>query len=227
MFLELKYAYLGLCTPFAFVWFLFLIFSRETRVEQFKKSLARAPMGILVDLFYFTDYWKPESVLSVQFGGTRILIESMLFAFFFGGIAVIAYKALCRTKNINLNKKNRVDLIIHYSTIVLASLLLASVGINSIFATAIGFGFSGIIIIWNKKATLESALFTSIFMTTLLFSVYCLGRITFSNIEEILFNWWSLYDTSLDIRFVNVPLTEIAWALCYGFTAGARHNLKN
>ena len=224
MFLELKYSYIGLCVPFIFVWFLFLIFSPNTRRRQLKLSLAKMPFGIAIDLFFFTDYWTPKSILSFQVGSVNILLESMLFAFFFGGIAAVAYQAIFRNKDKRNMEIKHSRLALHYFTFFFITIVLIMMGVNSIFATALGYGSSGIIMIFKREASLESALLTSAFMTVLLFSVYYFGRILIINTEDILRSWWFLYDTPLDIRFANVPITELLWVICYGFTAGARHN---
>lgn len=221
----MKYAYFGLCLPFIFVWLLLFFFSPKTRAYQIKLSLAKIPFGPMIDMMFFTDYWSPESILSGQIGSTQIMLESMLFAFFFGGIAATIYRALFHKKE-DLSKLSKSDPLNHYFVFFMISFILIGLGMNSIFATALGYGSSGVIMILKRKASFRSALFTSFFMTTLLFIVYLAGRYFIFNSETILRAWWMLYGTGLDVRFMNIPLTEIIWAICYGFTAGARHNPK-
>ena len=54
---------------------------------------------------------------------------------------------------------------------------------------------------------------------TALFAVYAAGFLLSTNTEFVLQNIWLLYGTSLDMRIVGVPLTELLWGLAFGALA--------
>lgn len=224
MFLDLKHAYFGLCVPFMLIWALFFLLSPQTRKDQLRFSILKIPFGPAVDILYFTDYWNPESILFVQIGDCKIMLESVLFAFFFGGIASVAYRAFFQREACASRSLKKERLLLHYGTFFAVTATLITLGINSIFATAIGYGCSGLTMVLRGESSFLGALFTSVFVTMMLFSVYLAGRGLIFNSEIILQNWWLLYSTNLDLRIVDIPLTEMIWAICYGFTAGARYN---
>jgi len=227
MFLELEYAYAALCFPFGVVWVLFYYFSPENRAKLLKVSITRAPFGILLDCIYTSDYWRPKSFLFVEVGEKMLMAESFLFAFFLSGIAAIAYKVFFRKVEADNLKQGPSTLSVRvgYFAAIIFSLVLMKLGVNSIYSTAICYGALGVALVVYEPKLLPCSFFTSSFVSVLMFAIYLTGRASVTNIEEILRSWWLLYDTGLDHRIFNIPLTELIWGLGYGFTAGARQNM--
>lgn len=231
MTLRIEYAYLALCVPFFILWIVFFLFSPESRQKLLKVSFKRAPFGILLDCIYTSDYWSPESILFFQFGDKKFMLESVIFAFFFSGIAAVAFQVFFKNKitikksSVSIEKKRSQKLAICYFCAIALTLLTMEVGINSIYASAFAYSTIGVIIVLRKPHLFKCCIFTGIFVSALLFTVYSGGRIFITNTEEILQGWWFLYGTELDNRICDIPLTELIWGLGYGFTAGGRHNL--
>lgn len=230
MYVDLQYAYAALCFSFGVFWLMFYIFSTNTRTKMLAVSIKRAPFGLVLDYIYTSDYWSPQSMLFVEIGDKMFMAESLLFAFFLSGIAAVAYRAIFPRKSesykIDSDKAlTSIGLTAGYCLAISASVILMKFGMNSIYSTALCYAMIGIVIVTRNPLLLPCCLFTSIFVCGLMFTIYLGGRLTVSNLEQILSSWWMLYDTNLDIRVCDIPVTELVWGLGYGFTAGARHNL--
>lgn len=232
MILRIEYAYLALCAPFFVLWVTFFVFSPRNRQKMLNVSVKRAPFGILLDCIYTSDYWSPESILFIQLGDNKFMLESILFAFFLSGIAAVVFqvffgkKVAIEKKSVSLEKKRSHKLAVCYFCAIVLTLLAMEMGINSIYASSLAYSTIGMVIVHRKPHLFRCCIFTGIFVSALLFTVYSGGRVFITNTEDILQSWWFLYGTELDTRVCNIPLTEIIWGLGYGFTAGGRHNLE-
>lgn len=211
-------AYFMLTIPFMIIWVLLYVFNKRTRKEQLMMSLMLIPLGTLTEILYFQDYWRPLSILQVNIGPIWLLLEDFLFVFAISGIGAVMYEILFHKriakKKKNFHKKYGLFTIIIIS--ILLTLALFYLGINSIFATTIGFAVFALLIILQRRDLLADSLLSGLCVMLTLFVAYTIFYNFITNTEEIVKQQWLLYGTPLDKRIFNIPFTELIW----GFSAG-------
>lgn len=223
MFVDFHSAYFVLTIPFIVIWALLFIFSKNTRREQLLMSLLISPLGTISEfVFYFKDYWIPESILSFSIGPASILLEDFLFAFCIGGIGGVIYEVFFYKKISKL--KRPIHKILELPAIVtisgLAAYLLFLFGVNSIFATSAGFVICALLIISQRRDLLLNSLLSGVAVMSVMFFSYIILYNSILNVEELARQGWLLYGTSLDIRIFNIPATEMVWGFAWGMVAG-------
>ncbi|MFZ5559299.1 MAG: lycopene cyclase domain-containing protein [Patescibacteria group bacterium] len=219
MIIDFKFAYFVLVIPFIIVWIIFFVLSRKTRIEQLIMSFLFLGVGVISEnLFYFHDYWSPESILSFNIGSWRILLEDILFSFTIAGIGSIIYEMVFNKRLESIKKINFVFKLLSIIVIGLSSFyLLFFIGINSILATSIGFIILSLFIMVQRKDLLTCSLFSGLGILVINFCAYIVVYLLIRNSEELIRRGWMLYETSFGIRILGIPVTEMIW----GFTAGA------
>lgn len=172
-------------------------------------------MGPLSEYFYLVDYWRPEF-----FYNFPIRIEDFLFGFFIGGIASNAYEVIfdrqfAKSRN---RKINWLWLIV--PTILVFAVILRffinNVGVNSIYASVIGFLFIAFIIIILRRDLIFSALASSLVIGFSMLVMYLIIMLFFPAIFE---RWWMLQNLS-DVYILNIPIEEILWGMGWGMVCG-------
>lgn len=213
-----KYAYFILDIPYLIIWSVIFILSKKTRKEQLIMSLLFSPVATIYEILYFQDYWNPGSILSFNIGSIRILLEDFLFFFAFSGISAVIYEVIFNKRFFEIKRSINVVMaiifIIGIGILVSYSLFLA--GMNSIFATSIGFVTIALFIISQRKDLLVNSLVSGLAMMVIMFIIYAVGFNLLTNIEHILQQIWHLYKTPLGVRIWKIPITEMVW----GFSAG-------
>ena len=108
-------------------------------------------------------------------------------------------------------------------TLFLAVLFVASVviwklGVTSIYATSFAMiAVAGFLLIRSKDMMLlRIGIIGAAVIPLLLFTAYWIGFELVSDSEKILRTVWTLYDTPLGGRFVDVPITELVWGFSFG-----------
>jgi len=215
-------AYFALTVPFVIAWLLTFVFSKRTRKEQLFMSFLFLPAGPLSELLYFQDYWNPASILSLNIGPMRFLLEDFLFIFSVVGVGAVIYEFLSRRKLLKTERKdNKIlafSLVIVIATVV--SLSLFFLGLNSIFATSLGFVVAALFIISQRKDLFINSLVSGLAVTFLMFISYFILTVLINNTEELLKQGWYLYGTSLDFRVLGIPFTEMIWGFTFGMLVG-------
>lgn len=215
-------AYFILTIPFAIIWLLLYFFSKRTRKEQLIMSLILIPLGTLTEILYFQDYWKPQSVFQLSVGPIWLLLEDFIFMFAISGIGAVMYEILFH-KRIAKKKKNfhkKYGLITIILVSILSTLALFYLGINSIFATSIGFVIFAFFIILQRRDLLADSLLSGLCVMITMFAGYTILYNFVTNAEELGKQIWLLYGTSLDKRIFNIPITEMVWGFSLGMFVG-------
>jgi hypothetical protein len=84
-----QYSYLVMVIGFAIVWLTLYFLRKDTRKEMIVCSALISISGPALNFLFVQDWWHPISI----FDGTQIaIIESLLAAFFIGGIASVPYE---------------------------------------------------------------------------------------------------------------------------------------
>lgn len=181
----------------------------------------------MIECLHFQDYWNPGSVLETSIGSFRVLIEDFAFAFFFAGASgMLAHFSGRKIKNLRFRFRFPIQLAFIGAASMILSFLIFSQGTNSIIATSLGFlAISGIVSL-AKSGTLGYAVRCGLLTAAMMFAVYVVTFNAVSNTEEIFRTIWLIYgDPVLGVRFLAVPLTELAWGFAWGSMAGAVRDL--
>ena len=73
-------------------WLIIFIYFKKVRKEMFFVSLFTTPLG-LTEPFFVPEYWNPPSLFDLA-QRTGFDIESVIFCFAIGGLAVVIYEAI-------------------------------------------------------------------------------------------------------------------------------------
>lgn len=190
--IPMRYAYLFLAIGFGIVWTLFFVFYPETRKMQLRISLLSIPLGPIIEILYFQDYWHPLSVCEINFGSFRLLIEDIAFVFFFTGLTGMLAHISGKTI-INLKLKAKKSYLVGIGLVsILISLPLFWMGLNSILATSVGFLGLATVIAVKKQGTVKYALRCGLLTALTMFVVYVIQFHSVANSEELIRSTWLL-----------------------------------
>jgi hypothetical protein len=194
---------------------------------QFRISALSIPLGPIIEILYFQDYWHPLSVCEISLGSFRILFEDIAFVFFFTGLTGMLAHVSGKTI-VNPELKAKKSYLIGIGIVsMLISVPFFWLGLNSILATSLGFLCIAAMITMRKKETVIYAPLCGLLTALTMFVVYVIQFHFVVNSEELIKSTWLLYDKPiLGIRLLKVPLTEIIWGFAWGNMVGAvRHYL--
>lgn len=184
-------------------------------------SLITAFFGPISEIWYFADYWKPEIVLPLPFIGG---LEDLLFGFSIGGIGAFAYESLflkglcfCEKK-----KKREWFLLVFFAFEGLVMIILNNLlGLNSIYASAIGMIVFAVIMLTLRRDLIIHAVGSAILVAGVMFLIYYLGQEFFPEGHFWMERIWKLSGTSEGvILFKHIPWTEMLWGLSWGLVWG-------
>jgi hypothetical protein len=202
-----------------FIWalFYFSLRNKQSRKEMLLVSLWTSLLGLTEPIFV-PEYWNPPSLFNLA-QKTGFDIESLLFAFGVGGLAVVIYEWLfpVRHKHIPVSERNlprhRFHLIALLSAPLIFLLLFFFTDLNPIYSTFIAL-IGGGIFTWYCRPDLKKKMITSAFIFAFLYFVYFLTLIIAypGYVKEV----WNLSALS-GILILDVPLEELMFAFGLGF----------
>lgn len=219
MTVPLEWIYLAITVPFVVVWCVLWLSAPHVRRELIRTSVAFAVIGVVVEnLFYYQDYWSPQSIFPIDVAGFLLFPEALLFGGVFGGIAAVVYRVVFRMREeFRDTNGSRSRFFVSGGIFLSISYALFFLGVNSIYAHACA-SLALAAFIAFRRDDLRAMVFGSGVLTlVIMFSCYSLVWALVSNMEQLLAAVWLLYDTPLDVRFLGIPLTELLW----GFSAGS------
>ena len=210
-----------------FIWSLLLIAiwaavylalrSKESKREMLTVSLWTSLFGLTEPIFV-PAYWSPPSLFDLALR-TGFDIESLIFAFGVGGIGVVIYEALFKTKHAPLSvgerhqHRHRAHLVALLSAPAIFALFYAFSGLNPMYSVLIALVGSGLIT-WYCRPDLKKKMLVSALLFFGMYFVYFLTLIAMypGYVEQV----WNLKDLS-GILIVGIPLEELLFALGGGF----------
>lgn len=194
-----------------------LLKNKESKKEMLVVSLWTSLFGITEPLFV-PEYWNPPSLFDLAHR-TGFDIESFIFSFAVGGIVVVVYEWIFRTKHkktssheLNL-PRHRYHLLTIISAPALLLILILVAPFNPIYSVIIATTVGGLAA-WYcrpdlKKKMLASAL---IFLGIYFFYFLTLTTLYPGYVEQV----WNLKDIS-GILVLGIPLEELLFAFSFGF----------
>jgi len=195
----------------------FFLGSKDKKREMFLTSIWTSVFGLTEPIFV-PEYWAPPSLFNLALK-TGFDIESIIFSFGIGGIAVVLYEMIFRTKHISMSLKERHSARHHFhlpallSAPVLFVLFYFLTALNPIYSAILAMAISGIIT-WYCRPDLKKKMIVSAFLFLALYFFYFLTLIAISPgyVERV----WDLGVIS-GILIAGIPLEELLFALSFGF----------
>lgn len=215
-----KYIYLLLSLYLIIIWFIFFLFLKS----NFRKILIEASFvgglaGLIAEIWYFKDYWRPLSVLD----GAKFSPEDFLAGFAVTGIG-LAIGSIIGNKNKGHKKGHKV---IFYMFLIagIANLLFFSniLKINSMLISTLTFLIFSLLIILIRKDLKYQSIMSGIFSFLLIIPIYVL---LFDFISPAYWDkYWLLTNTAWGIKIIgNIPVTELFWYFSWGCFAGIAYD---
>jgi hypothetical protein len=194
-------------------------YSRETACDELCGGVA----GPLSEKIYFRDYWLPGSVLPIHVGNFSFRLEDILWGFAIGGIAAVSYEIFFRERlsQFSLHSKRTISSLGMLFILYISIEFFLSLGWNSIYATSFAFLVAAIPILFFRHDLFLNAIGSGMCVMLIMFVSYLiLFNVVFSNTAYLFSKEWLIYNTPLDHRLWNIPLTEMVWGFTWGFFAG-------
>ena len=191
--------------------------SSKERKEMFIVSLWTSLLGLTEPLFV-PAYWSPPSLSNLALR-TGFDIESLIFSFGIGGIAVIFYQRIFRGREMRMSIKEHNSSRHKFHTWALLSapiiliVLLVMTRLNPLHSAIIAMIIGGLAT-WYCRPDLKKKMITSAFLFLALYFLYFLTLIAISPgyVEKV----WNLKAIS-GILILGIPLEELLFALSFGF----------
>ena len=180
-------------------------------------SLWTSLLGI-TEPFFVPEYWNPPSLFDLA-QKTGFDIESLLFAFGVGGLAVIIYERIFRVKHERVSAeekhqpRHKFHLLALISAPIIFTLLLIFTDLNPIYSTFIAL-ISGGLFTWYCRPDLKKKMIVSAVIFLGIYFVYFLTLIViYPGYVEQAWNFSVISGTLV----VGVPLEELMFAFGLGF----------
>lgn len=194
-----------------------LLDSKASRKEMLVVSLWTSLLGLTEPLFV-PEYWSPPSLFNLALR-TGFDLESLLFAFGMGGLAVAIYEVIFSVHHREITAKerqapnHRLHFWILASAPLIFFLLFIFTDLNPIYSTFIAL-MSGGFLTWYCRPDLKKKMVTSAFIFVALYFLYFLTLIwIYPGYVELV---WNL-DAISGILIMGVPLEELMFAFGLGF----------
>lgn len=215
----MQYAWLIWSLILAGVWLVIYLAldTKDKKREMLAVSLWTSLLGLTEPLFV-PEYWSPPSLFNLALR-TGFDIESLIFSFGIGGIAVIIYEWIFRTKHQAMpqteqhHPRHRHHLLAIASTPIIFALLALTTKLNPLHSAVIAMLLGGLFA-WYCRPDLKKKMITSAFIFLGLYFIFFLTLIFMypGYVEQV----WNLPAIS-GILILGVPLEELLFAFSFGF----------
>jgi hypothetical protein len=194
-----------------------LLKDAESRMEMFIVSLWTSVLGLTEPVFV-PEYWNPPSLFDLA-QKTGFDIESLIFSFSVGGLAVVLYEWIFRVEHEDVSElerhhpRHRLHLLALLSAPLIFLLLFIFTNLNPIYSTFIAL-IGGGLFTWYCRPDLKKKMIVSAFIFLGIYFVFFLSLvIVYPDYVELV---WNLPAIS-GILIFGVPLEELMFAFGFGF----------
>jgi len=215
----MQYAWLIWSLILIGVWLViyFALDTKDKKREMLVVSFWTSLLGLTEPLFV-PEYWSPPSLFNLALT-TGFDIESLIFSFGIGGIAVVLYERIFRTEHQAMSQKEQRHIRHRYHLWAIASapiifaILLMTTNLNPIHSAIIAMILGGLAA-WYCRPDLKKKMLVSAIIFLVLYFIYFLTLIAMypGYVERV----WNLKAIS-GILIFGVPLEELLFALSFGF----------
>lgn len=221
--MDYKYAYLTLSLLYMLAWAV-VYWKSPWKSGMVKVGAVGGLMGVIAEVWYFRDYWRPPTL----FGEAVVGIEDYIIGFALFGVGGYIHSAFTKLE-IDYEKqtpaKNR-DFFFLF-LIGCASLTIFSVllGIHSGYVTFLTFFFLSVYI-WFQRPDLIHISIKSAFATLAIsFLIY------YINFNLLFPHFWDRYGMLekpiLGFRIANIPLSEMLWHFTWAMLCSMFRGYRN
>ena len=217
--LIMQYAWLIWSLLLVGIWLViyFLLDTKDKKREMLIVSLWTSLLGFTEPLFV-PEYWSPPSLFDLALK-TGFDIESLIFSFAIGGIAVVLYERIFRTAHKKMSlmdqraSRHRYHLWAILSAPIIFVILALTTPLNPIYISAIALLLGGLFT-WYCRPDLKTKMTVSAFLFLGKYFFYFLTLIVMypGYVEQV----WNLKVIS-GIFIFGVPFEELMFAFSFGF----------
>ncbi len=217
--MSIQYAWLIWSLLLVGIWLVIYIVlnDKDKRREMLIVSLLTSLTGLTEPLFV-PAYWNPPSLFNLA-QLTGFDIESLIFSFGAGGIAIILYELIFRSSHEKMMApshhlpKHRYHLWAILAMPIAFTILLFATRLNPIYISVISLILGGIAT-WYCRPDLKKKMITSAFLFLGLYFLYFLTLILLfpGYVDQV----WN-FKTISGILFIGIPLEELLYAFSFGF----------
>lgn len=221
----MQYAWLIWSILLAAVWLVvyFSLDAEDKKREMFVVSLWTSLLGLTEPLFV-PAYWSPPSLFDLALK-TGFDIESLIFSFGIGGLAVVLYERIFKTRHQLMNMTERHSQHHRYHIWAIASApiifiaLLVATKLNPIYSAAIAMTAGGFATLYCRPDLKRKMLASALIFLGLYF-VYFLTLIAMfpGYVQQV----WNLKVIS-GILIIGIPIEELMFAFTLGFLWSSIH----
>jgi len=199
------------------VWlFIYLKLSRESRSEMVKVSFITALLGLTEPIFV-PEYWNPPSLFSLA-QKTGFDIESLIFAFAVGGIAVSIYEAFNKVEHRKLtaheihHPKHKFHLLALLSSPISFIFLYTLSSLNPIYSTILSLIIGALATFYCRSDLVKKMIASGIIFFFIYFIFFAIFNILFPGyIQKV----WNLKALS-GVLLMGIPMEELIFAASLG-----------
>ncbi len=201
------------------IWIVVYLVLRDktSRKEMLTVSLWTSLLGLTEPIFV-PEYWNPPSLFNLA-QKTGFDIESLIFAFGVGGLAVVIYEAIFKIKHQKISlaekhhPKHRLHLLVLFSAPIIFVLLSIFTNLNPIYSTFIALIGGGLFTLYCRP-DLKKKMIVSAFIFLAIYFLFFLILITmFPAWARSVWNFAAISG----ILILGIPLEELMFALGLGF----------
>lgn len=196
-------------------WLVLFLWRKDARKEMLVMSLMFGVAGLLVELTYVQDWWKPLTITNTIVG-----IEDFIFGFVIGGIAAVIYEEIFK-KRIRKRKlkDEKKDILFFIFALILPILFYSSFYLfkfNTLISSIIGLGIPTLIIYIRRKDLIIDSLASGFLLLIIAVIVYTI--LEFLTPGWVLAFWY--FKDIPNIVILNVPLNDFIWYILAGIFIG-------
>jgi hypothetical protein len=220
MITSFHYTYLVGDAIFFAVWLVLFLHRKDLRRKIVSMSVIGGVAGPISEFMYLRDYWNPQLI-----GGFSMGLEDIIFGFAIAGIAAVIYEEVFGKRFARRHVRNhrRWMIGVPISFVVWLLLSICGFGINSIYASIIGFIALGIAVLVSRHDLMSSAFMSGMLTGALMLVGYVILTHLFPGFIQA---WWRL-DNISGIIIWGAPLEELVWGFSWGFLAGPIYEFVN
>ncbi|MEN2283011.1 lycopene cyclase domain-containing protein [Algoriphagus sp. SE2] len=221
--LEDKYAYLFLSLLYMIAWAI-VYWNSPWKVGMIKVGVAGGLMGMIAEVWYFMDYWKPPTLFGIGVVG----IEDYIIGFALFGVGGYIYSSFTN-KEIDYSKKSKpANLEFFYLFLVACfsmTLFTFGFGIHSGYVTILTFWVLSIYIWIKRPDQIKLSLISA-------FATLGISLIIYYISFNILFpHFWDTYGMLnkpfFGYKILNIPISEMLWHFSWAMLCSMFHGFRN
>ncbi|EAZ82723.1 lycopene cyclase domain-containing protein [Algoriphagus machipongonensis] len=221
--LDDKYAYLCLALMYLIAWAI-VFWKNPWRKGMLKVGIAGGLMGMIAEVWYFRDYWRPPTLFGIGIVG----IEDYIIGFALFGVGGYIYSSFSK-REIDYNRTSKPVTwefwYLFLGACVLLSIFTIGFGIHSGYVTFLIF-FAISIFIWTKRPDLIRVSLISAFATLAITLI-----IYYINFNVLFPHFWDEYgmldEPFLGVKFFNIPFSEMVWHFSWAMLCSMFRGYRN